>query len=258
MKRIYIAGPMSGLPESNYPAFNAKAAELRSQGHHVENPAENPVPPCGSWLGYMRMALAQLATCEAIYMLPGWQGSRGAAIEYQLARSIGLEMMGEIGGAPVSGGALGGAVAWFREAVPVPQTSNVLSQLGCHFEEVCEMVEAVQGVEASEDAEGLWMFAESLKQGAVNPTVVAGFEHTFLPQIDRRALLDALCDQIVTAIGVAHMMGMDIEGAMAEVNRANWSKFVNGRPVFDARGKIAKGPQYAPPELASFVGDGGI
>lgn len=42
MKRIYIAGPMSGLPEFNYPAFNRAAAVLRAQGHHVENPAENP------------------------------------------------------------------------------------------------------------------------------------------------------------------------------------------------------------------------
>ena len=49
MTRIYLAGPMSGLPELNYPAFHAKAAELRAAGHHVENPAENPAPPCGSW-----------------------------------------------------------------------------------------------------------------------------------------------------------------------------------------------------------------
>ena len=92
VKRIYIAGPMSGLPEFNYPAFNAVAAELRAQGHHVENPAENPIPPCGSWLGYMRMALAQLATCDAVYILPGWRGSRGARIEHGLALDLGLEV----------------------------------------------------------------------------------------------------------------------------------------------------------------------
>jgi len=47
--RIYIAGPMTGLPEFNYPAFNAAAEYLRSLGHHVENPADNPVPACKSW-----------------------------------------------------------------------------------------------------------------------------------------------------------------------------------------------------------------
>ncbi|MEQ6437201.1 DUF4406 domain-containing protein [Comamonas sp. w2-DMI] len=93
VKRIYIAGPMTGLPQSNYPAFHAAAAVLRSQGHHVENPAENPVPPCGgSWLGYMRMSLRQIADCDCIYMLPGWRNSRGARIEHGLAMDLGLEV----------------------------------------------------------------------------------------------------------------------------------------------------------------------
>jgi predicted HAD superfamily Cof-like phosphohydrolase len=71
--------------------------------------------------------------------------------------------------------------------------------------------------------------------------------------IDRKALLDSLCDQIVTAVGVAHMFGMDISGALSEVNRSNWSKFVEGKPVFNEHGKIAKGPNYTPPDLARFV-----
>ena len=93
MKRIYIAGPMSGLPALNYPAFHAKAAELRALGFHVENPAENPAPHCSSWLGYMRLAVAQLATCDAVYLLPGWRHSRGACVEHQLAVGLGLQFM---------------------------------------------------------------------------------------------------------------------------------------------------------------------
>lgn len=93
MKRIYIAGPMSGLPALNYPAFHAKAAELRARGFHVENPAENPIPHCPSWLDYMRMALVQIARCDAVVMLPGWKQSRGARIEYQLASNLGLEVI---------------------------------------------------------------------------------------------------------------------------------------------------------------------
>ena len=93
MKRIYIAGPMSGLPDFNYPALNAKAAELRALGFHVENPAENPAPHCGSWLGYMRLAVRQLSTCDAVYLLPGWSKSRGACIEHQLAVGMGLQFM---------------------------------------------------------------------------------------------------------------------------------------------------------------------
>lgn len=94
MKRIYIAGPMTGLPEYNYPAFHARAAALRAEGHHVENPAENPEPPCKSWQGYMRMALRQLATCDAVEMLPNWEHSKGACIEYGLAVDLGLEVLG--------------------------------------------------------------------------------------------------------------------------------------------------------------------
>lgn len=90
--RIYIAGPMTGLPGFNYPAFNAAARALRLQGHHVENPADNPAPPCGSWLGYMRLALAQLVTCDELHTLPGWENSKGACIEVRLAQELGLEI----------------------------------------------------------------------------------------------------------------------------------------------------------------------
>ena len=69
----------------------------------------------------------------------------------------------------------------------------------------------------------------------------------------RVELLDALCDQIVTAVGVAYMMGMDIESALAEVNRSNWSKFEGGVPVFNEQGKIAKGVEYTPPELSDYI-----
>lgn len=91
--RIYIAGPMTGLPDFNYPAFHAEAARLRALGWHVENPAENVAPPCGSWAGYMRLAIAQLVTCDAICLLPGWSASRGASIEHGLAVHLGLAVV---------------------------------------------------------------------------------------------------------------------------------------------------------------------
>lgn len=90
--RIYIAGPMSGLPESNYPAFHDAARRLREIGLRVENPAENNAPRCGSWLGYMRIALRQVSKVDGVVMLPGWQRSRGARIEHRLARDLGLPL----------------------------------------------------------------------------------------------------------------------------------------------------------------------
>ena len=86
--RVYICGPMTGLPLENYPAFNAEAARLRTIGYHVENPAENPVQ--NTWQAYMRQALAQLVKCDAVALLPGWKASRGARIENQLAVDLGI------------------------------------------------------------------------------------------------------------------------------------------------------------------------
>ena len=79
---------MTGLPDFNYPAFNQEAERLRALGYHVENPADNPEPPCKSWRGYMRMAIAQLVTCDVVALLPGWHSSRGAIVERQLAHSL--------------------------------------------------------------------------------------------------------------------------------------------------------------------------
>lgn len=92
-QRLYLSGPMTGIPGNNYPAFHAEAARLRALGFHVENPAENAAPPCGSWSGYMRLAIAQLVTCDAVCLLPGWSASRGASIEHGLAVHLGLAVM---------------------------------------------------------------------------------------------------------------------------------------------------------------------
>jgi hypothetical protein len=73
-------------------------------------------------------------------------------------------------------------------------------------------------------------------------------------KINRTVLLHALCDQIVTAVGVAHILGMDIEGALREVANSNASKFVENRePIFNAQTKIMKGPRYQPPELDQYA-----
>ena len=86
---LYIAGPMTGLPENNYPAFHQAAGELRAAGYRVLNPAENP-EPCRNptWQDWMRAALAQLIQADAIATLDGWNESRGATVEVALAGAI--------------------------------------------------------------------------------------------------------------------------------------------------------------------------
>lgn len=91
--RVYLAGPMTGLPEFNYPCFRAAAKRLRAAGYWVENPADNLKPICGTWTGWMRKGITQLVKCDAIVMLPGWQQSRGASIEHELACGLGFAVM---------------------------------------------------------------------------------------------------------------------------------------------------------------------
>lgn len=93
MKNIYIAGPMTGIKDFNYPLFNHVAAELRDKGFHVENPAENPEPKCKSWEGYMRMSIIQIARCDTMVMLPGWSTSRGAVLEHRLAEDLKFDIV---------------------------------------------------------------------------------------------------------------------------------------------------------------------
>jgi hypothetical protein len=89
--RIYIAGPMTGHPNNNYPAFHAAADKLRAKGHDVKNPAENSPPVPETWENWMKLALAQMVTCDAVCLLPDWHTSRGAKIEYRLACDLGMD-----------------------------------------------------------------------------------------------------------------------------------------------------------------------
>lgn len=130
---------------------------------------------------------------------------------------------------------------WFVEAKPNPNVDSMRVQLGVHFEEISEMMHALGMGE-------YWItsvIASRMKDGSYQ-----GMKS--YTDVNRKELLDALCDQIVTAVGVAHMYGLDILSGMKEVNRSNWSKFVNGQPIFDNNGKILKGPDYSPPDLSKY------
>ena len=132
---------------------------------------------------------------------------------------------------------------WFRTAKPKPSTADACVQIGCHYEEVSEMSASLY---------------DDVKYALEATALEYKMKHSMyildeLSADARVELLDALCDQVVTAVGVAYMMGMDIEGALAEVNRSNWSKFEGGVPVFNEHGKIAKGVEYTPPELSDYI-----
>lgn len=114
--KIYIAGPMRGIPFFNFPAFNAATAELRKQGHFVFNPAERDIErhngtdiSAGNATGDenqaakthgfdLRTALYEdskfiCLEADAIAMLPGWENSKGATAERALAIALGHQVI---------------------------------------------------------------------------------------------------------------------------------------------------------------------
>lgn len=141
---------------------------------------------------------------------------------------------------------------WHQRARPNPTDKDFNTQLGCHLEEFGEMLENLVGVDV-ETEEGvaedyltdvynmICNVADMLKEGAIAARI---------PDANRRAFLDSLADQIVTATGVGHCAGMNTAEAVRRVNTSNFTKYTeDGQPIFDANGKVTKGPRYQPPNL---------
>ena len=110
LENLYIAGPMTGLPQFNFPAFDAAAVELRQRGYEVTSPAELDSPesraaalasPDGdpeayenatdeTWGDLLARDVKLIADrVHGVVVLPGWERSRGARLETFVARLCG-------------------------------------------------------------------------------------------------------------------------------------------------------------------------
>lgn len=110
--KLYLAGPMTGIPQFNFPMFDRVAAALRAMGHEVINPAEEDSPevraaalasatgsladlaPTGETWGDMLARDVKIVAdqCDGIAVLPNWQTSRGALLEAVVAYLCGKPM----------------------------------------------------------------------------------------------------------------------------------------------------------------------
>lgn len=104
--KLYIAGPMSGHPDWNYPAFFTAETELHGLGHGTINPARtdgdtlaaalasagNPDNPNRSHEYYLKIELPQMIGCDGLVVLPGWQKSRGARLEVEIAQALSMPL----------------------------------------------------------------------------------------------------------------------------------------------------------------------
>ncbi|TKI08639.1 DUF4406 domain-containing protein [Martelella alba] len=91
---VFISGPMTGHPDYNRPAFNHIADGLRKHhGYIVLNPA---ILPDGlEHHHYLKISLAMLEQADAIYLLNGWEHSKGAVEEFDRAKCRDLHFLFE-------------------------------------------------------------------------------------------------------------------------------------------------------------------
>jgi hypothetical protein len=112
-QKVYIAGPMRGYKDFNFPAFDKAATMLRKKGWIVFNPADKDRKTYGKGInksdtgdlkdaenkGFsLRTALKEdteflCLHADAIALLPGWEKSLGATAEHALAQALGLRMI---------------------------------------------------------------------------------------------------------------------------------------------------------------------
>ena len=91
-KPLYLSGPMTGLPDLNFPAFHEMAARLRAVGHAVVNPAEID-HPAKDWNECLRRDIVALVACHSVATLPGWEHSKGARLEVLIAERLGMAVV---------------------------------------------------------------------------------------------------------------------------------------------------------------------
>lgn len=85
----YLSGAMSGYPNLNIPLFERVAAAFRAQGIAIISPPEL-CPSDIDWETAMALDLVAMRQARGVLLLPGWELSRGARIEWAWAKALGL------------------------------------------------------------------------------------------------------------------------------------------------------------------------
>ena len=88
---IYLAGPMTGYADYNFPAFNYVADFLRAHGYPVVNPADFGDGE-SNWKNCLKRALVAMMNCDMVVALPGSLESKGASLEIHVAWELGIKV----------------------------------------------------------------------------------------------------------------------------------------------------------------------
>jgi len=91
---VYISGKVSGLDfEVAKQSFQDAENKMLELGYEVINPLKLPNDHDKTWESYMRVCITHLTLCDAIYMLDGWENSKGANLEYYLAYELKIKVL---------------------------------------------------------------------------------------------------------------------------------------------------------------------
>ena len=94
--RIYISGAIEHHDVSERKtAFSDAQRALEGKGFEPINPFNNGLPETAHWRQHMRADIKLLLECSYIYMLRGWEQSKGAKLEFDVATSCGLTVVYE-------------------------------------------------------------------------------------------------------------------------------------------------------------------
>ena len=92
--KIYISGQISGLPLDEVKAkFQDAEKRIVEHGYEAVNPLKNGIPDSEAWEVHMAADIVLLLDCDAIYMLPGWESSKGATLEKNIAERTGKKIL---------------------------------------------------------------------------------------------------------------------------------------------------------------------
>lgn len=89
--KVYISGPITGIDFGNRFAFLYACCALELCGYEAVDPSKVQLDDEATWADYMRADLKLLLDCDFIYMLDGWEDSKGARLERELAENLGIE-----------------------------------------------------------------------------------------------------------------------------------------------------------------------
>ena len=137
---------------------------------------------------------------------------------------------------------------WFQDAKPNPTIEDACVQIGCGYEETAERARELGDTLVGFESHGV-----AFEYKSKNKEYLNGIKS--LSDKSKTELLDSQCDEIVTRIGEAYMLGFDIIGALNEVIASNDSKRMpDGSFPLDENGKITKeSPNFFSPDLSKFI-----